>query len=208
MRHLPQLALRHRLRSFTLAALLCAMPLPVATQAIRVQSGLVRFRQLRLRPELVCALCYLTVSATPSSVNFTLTKGGVATASAPIVITTTLYGVSALSSLTLYGYFSTSSAALTDGRATPDNIPSSDVLGEVPTGTPTSYTAFTQSDALGTAGASLQLFSTSSLLGLGCIPSTAFCRTDSLSLEITLASLPQLPAGTYTGTLILQAEAL
>lgn len=202
------------LRWLAFAAVLCVVPVPMATQTtqgIRVQSGLVHFRApipLRVRPNLVCALCYLTVSATPTAVNFTLTKGGVATASAPIVITTTLYGVSALSSLTLYGYFSSSTAALTDGRATPDNIPSSDVLGEVPTGTPTSYTPFTQSDAVGTAGATLQLFSTSTLLGVGCIPSNAFCRTDSLSLEITLASLPQLPAGTYTGTLILQAQAL
>ncbi len=183
-------------------------PSSVATQALRVQSGVVRFRPAPVRPDLICVLCTLTVSATPTSVSFALVKGGTASASAPIVITTTLYGVSALSSLTLYGYFSTSSAALTDGRATPDNIPASAILGEVPTGTPTSYTPFTQSDAVGTAGATLQLFSTSSLLSLGCLPVTAVCRSDSLSLEISLASLPQLPAGTYTGTLILQAQAL
>jgi hypothetical protein len=180
----------------------------MATQALRVQPGMARFRPAPIRPNLVCVLCTLTVSAAPTSVSFALVKGGTAAASAPIVITTTLYGVSALSSLTLYGYFSSSSAALTDGDATPDNIPSSAVLGQVPTGTPTSYTPFTQSDAVGTAGATLQLFSTASLLSLGCLPVTAVCRSDSLNLEISLAGLPQLPAGTYNGTLILQAQAL
>ncbi len=196
------------LRCALAAILILARPSPVATQALRVQSGIARVRPTSIRPDLVCALCTLTVSATPASVSFGLIKGGTAVGSAPIVITTTLYGVSALSSLTLYGYFTTSSAALTDGDAIPDKIPSSAVLGQVPTGTPTSYTPFTQSDAVGTAGAALQLFSTSSLLSLGCLPATAVCRTDSLNLEISLSSLPQLPAGTYSGTLILQAQAL
>ncbi len=178
-------------------------PAVSSAQALRV-----RPTAMRPRPELVCVLCTLTVSATPMSVNFTLVKGGTATASAPIVITTTLYGVSALGSLNLYGYFTTASAALTDGRATPNNIPSSAVLGQDTSGSPTSYTPFTQTGALGTAGASLLIFSTSSLLSIGCAPSTASCRTDNLNLEINLSSLPQLPAGNYTGTLILQAQAL
>jgi len=199
---------RAAVRCGLLAALFLLYPSPVVTQAVRVQSGVVRFRPAPIRPDLACVLCTLTVSATPTAISFTLVKGGTATASAPVVITTTLYGVSGLSSLTLYGYFSSFSAALTDGRATPDNIPSSAVLGLVSTGTPTSYTPFTQSDAVGTAGATLQLFSTSSLLSLGCLPATAVCRTDSLNLEISLSGLPQLPAGTYTGTLILQAQAL
>jgi hypothetical protein len=33
-------------------------------------------------------------------------------------------------------------------------------------------------------------------------------RTDNLVLEIDLSSQPQLPAGAYTGTLNLQAQAL
>lgn len=172
-------------------------------QAVRVQA-----RAFRLRPELVCLLCTLTVSATPTSVSFNLVQKGTAAASSSITITTTLTGISALGSLNLYGYLSSSSAALTDGQSTPDNIPSSAVLGKMPTGIPTSFTPFTGSYALGTAGATLELFSTSSLLSVGCTPSGASCRTDALSLEINLSSLPQLPAGTYHGTLVLQAEAM
>jgi hypothetical protein len=173
------------------------------SQALRVQP-----KPMRVRPDLVCVLCSLSVSATPGLVSFTLVKGGTALASAPIVITTTMSGVSVLGSVSLYGYFSTASAALTDGLTTPNNIPSSAVLGQDTTGSPTSYTAFTQSTAVGTAGASLQIYSVFSILSLGCTPITASCRTDSLNLEINLSALPQLPAGSYTGTLILQAQAL
>jgi len=145
----------------------------------------------------------ITVSATPTSVTFALVKGGTATASAAIAITTTWIVLPTRANLTLDGYFSSTSAALTDGDATPDNIPTSEVLGQVTTGSPTSYTAFTQSAGLGTAGAGLTLFTVA-------LTSTnrAGTRTDNLNLEINLASQPQLPAGTYTGTLTLQAEAL
>jgi hypothetical protein len=103
----------------------------------------------------------------------------------------------------LDGYFASASAALTDGNATPDNIPTSEVYGQVPTGTPTSYTAFTQTAALGPSGAGLTLF-TQALTS----SNRSGTRTDNLSLQINLAAQPQLPAGTYTGTLTLQAEAL
>jgi hypothetical protein len=56
---------------------------------------------------------------------------------------------------------------------------------------------------LGTAGAALTLFSQS----LSSTNRTAN-RTDNLNLEINLASQPQLPAGSYTGTLNIQAQAL
>jgi len=79
-------------------------------------------------------------------------------------------------------------------------IPASVIFGQVPTGLPTSYTAFTQAGPFGAAGASLQLITTGSLLSLG------GSRTDTLSLKIDLTSLPQLPAATYTGTLYLQAQ--
>jgi hypothetical protein len=102
----------------------------------------------------------------------------------------------------LYGYFSTASAALSGGSPVV-NIPTSEVLGQVPTGTPTTFTAFTQSAPIGGAGASLLLFTQSFLLLAG-----AGSRTDALSLEINLVSQPQLPAGTYSGTLFIQAQSL
>ncbi len=72
--------------------------------------------------------------------------------------------------------------------------------GRVTTGTPTSFTAFTQNGVgtVGTAGGSLTLFtqSTAPLAGN---------RTDNLDLQIDLTGQPNLLPGTYTGTLNLQA---
>ncbi len=145
----------------------------------------------------------LSISATPNNITFTLAQGGAATASAPVVITTNWLLLPTRANLVLDAFFASSSAALTDGASTPDNIPTSAVLGKVSTGAPTSYTAFTQTAALGPAGAGLTLLtlplSSSNRSG---------SRSDSLSLEINLSALPQLPAGTYTGTLTLQAQAL
>ncbi len=145
----------------------------------------------------------LTVAATPSTVAIPLVSGGTATGTSPVAITTSWVLSSTRSTVTLVGYFASSSAALTDGAATPDNIPSSEVLGQVTTGTPTSFTAFTQTAPIGAAGAGLTLF-TQSLSATN----RATNRTDNLNLEINLASQPQLPAGSYTGTLNIQAQAL
>lgn len=149
----------------------------------------------------------LTVAATPSAVNIPLVSGGTGTGSSPVAITTTWVLSATRTAVVLVGYFASTTAALTDGAATPDNIPSSEVLGQVTTGTPTSFTAFTQTAAtttpLGTAGGGLTLF-TQALSGANRTAN----RTDNLNLEINLAGQPQLPAGSYTGTLNIQAQAL
>ena len=144
----------------------------------------------------------LTVAATPSAVTIPLVSGGTATGTSPVAITTWVLSATR-TAVTLVGYFSSATVALTDGAATPDNIPASEVLGQMTTGTPTSFTAFTQTAPLGAAGAGLTLFTQ----GLSPTNRTAN-RTDNLNLEINLASQPQLPAGTYTGTLNIQAQAL
>jgi hypothetical protein len=147
----------------------------------------------------------LAVSATPGTVTFTLVSGGTANGSAPVVVTTNWVLNANRSTVTLTGYFSTPTAALTSGGASPVNIPSSEVLGEdTSTGSlVTNYTAFTASGPVGTANGGLELSSQA-------ISSTnrASSRTDSVNLEINLASQPQLPAGSYTGTLNLEAQAL
>jgi hypothetical protein len=120
-----------------------------------------------------------------------------------VAITTTWVLSAGRTAVTLVGYFASATVALTDGAATPDNIPASEVLGQVTTGAPTSFTAFTQTAPLGTAGAGLTLFTQ----GLSGANRTAN-RTDNLNLEINLSSQPQLPAGSYTGTLNIQAQAL
>ena len=144
----------------------------------------------------------LTISATPNAVNFALISGGVAAGSAPVAITTTWILGSGRANVVLDAYFA-SANALTFAGPPVANIPTSAVLGQVTTGAPTTFTAFTQTAALGTAGAGLTLFTQS-------LSSTnrASTRTDNLNLEIDLSSVPQLPSATYTGTLTLQAQAL
>jgi hypothetical protein len=145
----------------------------------------------------------LTVAATPSTVAIPLVAGGTGTGTSPVAITTTWVLSASRTAVTLVGYFASATVALTDGAATPDNIPSSEVLGEVTTGTPTAFTGFTQTAPLGAAGAGLILFR-QALSGAN----RTAKRTDNLNLEINLAAQPQLPAGTYTGTLNIQAQAL
>jgi hypothetical protein len=145
----------------------------------------------------------LTVSATPNNVSFTLIPGATAAGSGPVAITTTWVVNPTRATVTLDGYFASATAALTDGGTSANNIPTSEVLGQVTTGTPTAFTAFTQTATLGPAGAGLTLFTQS-------ITSTnrSANRTDNLNLEINLTAQPQLPAGSYTGLLTLQAQAL
>ncbi len=143
----------------------------------------------------------LTVAATPTTASFTLVSGGTSNAST-VSITTTWVLNGSRTSVVLDGYFASASAALSS-TAPVSNIPTSDVFGLMSTGTPTTYTAFTQTAALGTAGTGLTLFSQSITSS-----NRAANRTDTLSLEIQLSGTPQLPAGTYTGTLTLQAQAM
>lgn len=145
----------------------------------------------------------LTVAATPSNVNFALVPGGVAAGSAPVVITTQWLLGAGRANVELDAYFASPTAALTSGGGTPSLIPTSAVLGQMLTGTPTAFTPFTGTGALGTAGAGLTLF-TQALTS----STRSVTRTDNLSLEINTSALPQLPAGTYTGTVTIQAQAL
>jgi hypothetical protein len=105
-------------------------------------------------------------------------------------------------SVSLVGYFSTPSAALTNGSF---NIPSSSVKGKVTTASvpnaPTSFTAFTSNaiGTAGTAGGSLTLF-TETITGAN----KASSRNIDLALQIDLTSQTTTP-GAYTGTLNLKA---
>jgi hypothetical protein len=145
----------------------------------------------------------LTVAATPSAVTFPLVSGGTATGNVPVAITTTWILSGSRANVTLVGYFASATAALSNAGPPVVNIPTSEVLGQVTTGAPTTFTAFTQTAPLGPAGAGLTLF-TQALSGTN----RASNRTDNLNLQINLTSQAQLPAGTYTGTLNLQAQAL
>jgi hypothetical protein len=166
-----------------------------AAQAVRVGTS---------RPSPATAVSSLSISTTPSNVSFQLVSKGTATGSVPVQITTSWGGSLCLLTCTInvYGYFASASAALAGGSPVVD-IPSSEVLGQVTTGTPTTYTAFTQSNPVGGAGASLELLSQGFFILTG-----NGSRTDALQLEIDLANQPQLPAGSYSGTLYIQAQSL
>ncbi len=178
-------------------ALISFMTCVSPAQAIRVA------RVQAVSPE--TSVGSLSITASPSSVSFSLVAKGIASGSSAISITTTWGKSSCTSSCTinLYAYFSSATEALSGDRSPVVDIPSSEVLGQVPTGSPTTFTAFTQSNPLGGAGASLKLFTQSFTRQTG-----GGSRTDSLNLEINLASQPQLPAGSYSGTLYIQAQSL
>jgi hypothetical protein len=174
-----------------LLCLLCFRTAEAAAQAIRVGQGVAR-------PAAVAGSS-VTVTAAPAFVSFRLVSRGVAPSSAGVGVTTTWTGLTRAGRLNLYGYFSSAAAALSGGSPAM-NIPASAVLGQVPTGSPLAYTPFTQSNPM--EGASLLLYCEAFRIG-----GNGF-RTDALNLEINLEGLPQLPAGTYTGTLFLQAQML
>ena len=177
------------LRTFAIAF---ALTLPVRGQSMRVAPT-------RLRPQATTGDA-LSLTASPSAVSFTLQHGATAAGSAGVVITTSYAGIALFFSLNLYGYFASSAAALSGGTPVA-YIPSSCVLGQVSTGSPTTYTAFTSTGPFGGGGASLQLYANGPAIAVN------GSRTDTLNLEINLASLPQLPAATYTGIITLEAQA-
>ena len=143
----------------------------------------------------------ITLSVTPSAVNFALTEGGTSNGSQAITISST-YTITSENHVMLYAYF-TGNAALSSNTA---SIAASSLYGRCPTGNPTSYTAFTQTSPYSGSSA-LELYSVYTG-GYGGGGSGSVSRSDSLYLQINLGTVSNLPAGTYTGTLVFQAEAL
>ncbi|MGI4758167.1 MAG: hypothetical protein ACRYGF_15130 [Janthinobacterium lividum] len=145
----------------------------------------------------------MSVSATPAAVSFALVQGAAVQGSAPVTITTSWVASAGRANVNLFAWFSNPVAALTDGGTSANNIPAAEVFGQVATGLPTFFTAFNQTTVLGAALGGLPLF-TQTLLSTN----RSGSRVDNLVLKIDLTNHAQLPAGTYTGTLNLQAQAL
>lgn len=152
----------------------------------------------------------ITVSLSGGSVNWNngfgnaLRPGNASNAgSNSITITTTWNFLIFSNSLKLYAYFNSATAALVHSASLcttgcPD-IPSSAIELKTNAG---AFTAVTGTGPFGSAGASLILVN---------VPITVFnsfsSRSDVLSFNINLSSLPQLPADSYSGTLFIQAQA-
>ena len=141
----------------------------------------------------------ITVTLSSNAVNFTLTQGsGSNPGSTSVVATTSWLLRPNVGSLKLYAFFASSTAALTDGAG--NNIPSADFQISNNAGP---LTALTNTVPFGGANAGLQLSSTP-ILG----NNRSGTRTDNMNFNINLVPLPNLPAGTYTGTLTIQAQAI
>jgi len=141
----------------------------------------------------------ITVSLSSSAVNFTLTAGSVSNpGSTGVTATTTWLLRPSVGSLKLYAFFASSTAALTDGAG--NNIPSADFQVSNNAGP---FNSLTNTVPFGGANAGLQLSSTP-ILG----NNRSGTRTDNMNFNINLAPQPNLPAGTYTGTLTIQAQAI
>ena len=136
----------------------------------------------------------ISVSASPATVNFTLVPNGVANGSAPVSITTAWVLDTARTEVNLYAYFSSSTAALTDGST--NDIPSANVSGSVNSGPSTS---FSSSVLTGTGITVFNQTLTPATLNSN--------RNDTIDLSIDTSGLG-LPSATYTGTLNIQAQAL
>jgi hypothetical protein len=140
----------------------------------------------------------ITLTLSGNAVNFTLV-GGSATnpGSTGITATTTWVLRPNVNSLKLYAFFSSSTAALSDGAG--HNIPSADFQISDNGG---AFAALTNTVPFGGANAGLQVSSVR-ILGNNKIGT----NSDLMTFNINLAPQPSLPAGAYTGTLTIQAQA-
>lgn len=138
----------------------------------------------------------LTVTLSASAVNFALVPSGTANGSTPVNVTTTWALAGTHTSLALYAYFA-SANALSSGA---NNIPTANFYGAINGGAMSPYTG--GSSPFGSAANSKTVFTLSPLTG-----QFGGTRTDALTFQINTTGLA-LPAGTYTGTLNIQAQAL
>lgn len=178
------------LRVLTLAALVLGMSSLLSAQAI--SSGA---QPIALNAQLAESL---TLTLTTNAVNFNLTAGSATNAGALNITATTAWVLKpGRTAVSLYAYFASNAAALTDGAG--DNIPSSAFYISDNGG---ASAPLVNSVAFGGANAGLQL-SNVAITGANKNSSHA----DTMAFNINLSALTQLPAATYTGTLNIQAQA-
>jgi hypothetical protein len=184
------------------ATLCCCLAVPrLSAQALRVRAT----PTPRPLPNLILGGT-LSMTASPAIVNFALVSGGPASGDSTVVLTTGWTGVSgALIVLNVYGYFSSATQALTNTTNASFAIPSASVSAAV-SGTNSNLTGFNPFNQITpfSIGSGLNLVALGSLLTLGSDGSFS----NGLNLKIDLTSQPTLPAGTYTGTLNVVAQAL
>lgn len=142
----------------------------------------------------------LTLNLSASAVNFALTAGSATNAGSTNITATTAWVLKpGRTAVTVDAYFANAGSALNDGAG--NNIPSSAffIADNGGASNPLNSTV-----AFGAANGGLRLANVS-ITGANKNGS----RTDQMAFNINLTggTLPQLPAGTYTGTLNIQAQA-
>jgi hypothetical protein len=140
----------------------------------------------------------LSVSAAPGTVNFTpLNPNGVTSGDSAVTINTAWVLNPSRGNLNVYAYFASTTALTNTSNAT-YTIPVGSVQGKVNAG---AFTAFTGNSPFA-VGSSLSV-ATVNIVGNNRNSS----RSDSLSLTVDTTGAG-LPAGTYTGTLFVQAQVI
>jgi hypothetical protein len=172
------------------AALLVASGTPARAQVLNSAASPIALRAVLSQS--------LTVTLSGNAVNFNLVSGSASNpGSTSITATTSWILQTPVAIVSLYAFFANAGSALTDGAG--DNIPSADFQISDNGG---AFTALTNTVPFGGANAGLTLGQTLILLN------NRGSRTDVMKFNITLSPLPNLPAGDYTGTLTIQAQAI
>ena len=140
----------------------------------------------------------ISVNLSSNSVSFALTSGSASNAGSNGVTATTTWISKPGRNLSVYAYFSSSAAALSDGAG--NNIPSANFQIS---DNAAAFAPLTNTVAFGGATAGLSLY-TVKITGTNKTGS----HTDSMLFNINLSTLPNLPAGTYAGTLNIQAQVI
>ncbi len=180
-----------KLGRIVLAVALMALAVPANAQVLNSGASTITLQAVLTQS--------LSLTLSGNAVNFNLTAGSAANpGSTSITATTTWTLRPSVGSLKVYAFFSNSASALTDGAG--NNIPSTDFQISNNGG---AFTALANTVPFGGANAGLQLSSTP-ILG----NNRTGTRNDVMNFNINLAPLPNLPAGGYTGTLTIQAQAI
>jgi hypothetical protein len=140
----------------------------------------------------------LTVSLSGSAVNFNLTAGSSSNPGSTSITATTSCGGCFFRQVNVYAYFNNASAALTQSGY---NIPSSAFRISNNGG---AYQALTNTEPFGGGGAGIQLSNFYVWFG---IFGNSHSDTMNFNIDLSGGTLPNLPPGTYTGTLTIRAQA-
>ncbi|HET9406914.1 MAG TPA: hypothetical protein VFO39_06715 [Candidatus Sulfotelmatobacter sp.] len=141
----------------------------------------------------------ITLNVSANAVNFNLTAGSANNPGSIAITATTTWTLKPnRGNVSLYAFFSNSASALNDGAG--DNIPSADFQISDNGG---AFAALTNTVPFGGANAGLQVANWK-VVG----NNKQGTRNDTLNFNINLSTIPNLPAGVYTGTLTLQVQAI